>query len=98
MRGKNSRNLPDRTYLISFTGTKRPGRDVAHPPLSSAEVKERVELYFTTHTLAFNGLLYGTIYPFIRGVNVMFRKRGCYALISGLIRNQKPDNFVLMSV
>ena len=27
-----------------FPGVKRPGRDVDHPPSSSAEVKERVEL------------------------------------------------------
>jgi hypothetical protein len=29
----------------SFLGVKRPGRDVDHPPPSSAEVKEGVELY-----------------------------------------------------
>ena len=29
----------------SFPGVKRPGRDGDHPPPSSAEVKERVELY-----------------------------------------------------
>jgi hypothetical protein len=29
----------------SFLGIKRPGRGVDHPPLSSAEVKERIELY-----------------------------------------------------
>jgi hypothetical protein len=29
----------------SFLGVKRSGRGVDHPPLSSAEVKERVELY-----------------------------------------------------
>ena len=32
-------------YQASFLGTKRPGRGVDHPPLSGAEVKERVELY-----------------------------------------------------
>ena len=30
---------------MSFPGTKRPGRGVDHPPPSTAEVKERVELY-----------------------------------------------------
>jgi hypothetical protein len=30
---------------VSFPGVKRPGRGVHHPPSSSAEVKERVELY-----------------------------------------------------
>jgi len=29
----------------SVPGVKRPGRDVDHPPPSSAEVKERIELY-----------------------------------------------------
>ena len=29
----------------SFPGVKRPGRGVDHPPASSADVKERVELY-----------------------------------------------------
>jgi hypothetical protein len=29
----------------SFLGVKRPGRGIDHPPPSSAEVKERVELY-----------------------------------------------------
>jgi hypothetical protein len=29
----------------SFPGVKRPGRGVDHPPSSSAEVKERVEVY-----------------------------------------------------
>jgi hypothetical protein len=29
----------------SFTGIKRPGRGIDHPPTSSAEVKEREELY-----------------------------------------------------
>jgi hypothetical protein len=29
----------------SFPGVKRPGHGVDHPPTSSAEVKERVELY-----------------------------------------------------
>ena len=31
-------------YWVSFPGIKRPGRGVNHPPPSSAEVKERVEL------------------------------------------------------
>jgi hypothetical protein len=29
----------------SFPGVKRPGRGVDHPPSSSADVKERVQLY-----------------------------------------------------
>jgi hypothetical protein len=33
------------TGIQYFTGVKRPGRGVDHPPPSSAEVKERVELY-----------------------------------------------------
>jgi len=30
---------------VSFPGVKGPGRSVNHPPSSSAEVKERVEIY-----------------------------------------------------
>ena len=32
----------------SFLGVKRSGRGVDHPPSSSAEVRERVELYFNS--------------------------------------------------
>jgi hypothetical protein len=32
-------------YQVSFPGVKRQGRGVDHPPPSSAEIKERVELY-----------------------------------------------------
>jgi len=32
-------------YWVSFPGVKWQGHGINHPPLSSAEVKERVELY-----------------------------------------------------
>ena len=32
-------------FRVSYAGVKRPGRGFIHPPPSSAEVKERVELY-----------------------------------------------------
>ena len=32
-------------YQVSFPGVERPGRGVNHPPTSSADVKERVELH-----------------------------------------------------
>ena len=32
-------------YQVSFPGVKWPGRGVDHPPPSSAEIKERVELH-----------------------------------------------------
>jgi len=37
----------------SFPGVKRPGHGVDHPPQSSAEVKERVELYLYSPLWAF---------------------------------------------
>ena len=40
----------------SFPGVKRPGRGVDHPPPSSAEVNERVELYIYTAPLGLSGL------------------------------------------
>ena len=33
-------------YRVPFPGVKQPGRGVHHPPPTSAEVKERIELYF----------------------------------------------------
>jgi hypothetical protein len=41
-----------------FSGVKRPGRGVKHPPASSARVKERVEVYFYFR-LYLHGLLEG---------------------------------------
>ena len=35
----------------SFRGVKRPGRGFNHPPPSSAEVKERVELYLNSSSV-----------------------------------------------
>jgi len=53
--GASFRTCPDRPwglpsllyngYRVSFPEVKRPGRGADHPPLSSAEVRERVELY-----------------------------------------------------
>ena len=40
-------------YRVSFPGVKRPGGGVNHPPLSSAEDKERVELYLYIPLWAF---------------------------------------------
>jgi hypothetical protein len=34
----------------SISGVKGPGRGIDHPPSSSAEVKERVELYLYSHS------------------------------------------------
>jgi len=34
-------------YLVFFSEMEQPGRDVDHPPSSSAEVKERVEIRLT---------------------------------------------------
>jgi hypothetical protein len=38
-------NLLYNGYRLSFPGVKRPWRGVNHPPPTSAEVKDRVELY-----------------------------------------------------
>jgi hypothetical protein len=47
----------------SFPGVKRSGRGVDHPPPSSAEVKEEVELYLYS-PLGLRGLLWAEIYYF----------------------------------
>ena len=38
-------NLLYNQYRVAFPGVRRPGRGVHNPPQSSAEVKERVQLY-----------------------------------------------------
>ena len=49
-------------YDVSFRRVKRPGRDVHHPLSSSAEVKESVELSYTsTSHLGLRGLFKGNI-------------------------------------
>jgi hypothetical protein len=48
-------------YRLFFPGVKWPGRDVEHSPLSSVEVKERMELY-ATPPLGLHGLLWGELY------------------------------------
>jgi len=45
----------------SFPGVNRPGRRVDHPTPSSAEVKEKVELYLYS-PLGLRGLFYGELY------------------------------------
>jgi hypothetical protein len=60
-----------------FQGVKVPGRGVDHPPLSSAEVKEKVELYLyplwafmacSRVTFTFNLYLYR---PAVQGAHIM---------------------------
>jgi len=46
---------------VSFPGVKQPGRGVDHPPPSSAEVKEGVELY-----------LYSLLWVFVACSRVIF--------------------------
>ena len=48
-------------------GGKGPGRGVNHPPLSSAEVKERVGLYFFS-SLGLRGLFLGDLYLYQWGL------------------------------
>lgn len=47
-------------YWCVYLGVKWPGRDITHPPHSSAKVKERVELYHYP-SLHFHGMLEGEI-------------------------------------
>ena len=51
-------------YRVSLLGAKRPGRSVNHPPLSSAEVKEGLELYLTP-CLGLHGQLQGELYLYL---------------------------------
>jgi len=54
-------SLLDNGNWISSAGVKRPGNGVGHSVSSSAEVKERVELYFYN--------MCGTLWP-VKGRNI----------------------------
>jgi hypothetical protein len=58
----------------SYLGVKRPGRGVDHPPPSSAEVKERVELYLYSPSGPSWHFL-GKILPFLGNINGFFWKK-----------------------
>jgi len=49
---KTSNNVVtfDNGYWVFSPGLKRSGRGIDHSPTSSAEIKERVELYFFSST------------------------------------------------
>ena len=51
-------------------GVKRPGRGVDHLPPSSAEVKEKVELYFYS-PLGLRGLFQGELYLYFYHLNII---------------------------
>ena len=64
------------SYILgtgSFPGVKRPGYGVDHPSPSSAEVKERVELY-STPSLGLRGLFLGERYLYLTFTDTNVRK------------------------
>jgi len=66
----------------SFQGVKRPGRGVDHPPPSSAEVKERVELYIYSPSGPSCPVLGWTFHlPFIALPYVRYKKFNIYMCV-----------------
>ena len=51
-------------YRVSFLWVKRPEPRIDYPPLSNAEVKERVDLYLYS-PLGLHGLFYGKFYLYL---------------------------------
>jgi len=70
--GQIFRTCPDRPwcppsvlyngYRVFFPASKRPGPGVDHPPPSSSEVKERVELFFCSPPLDLHGVCWGELH------------------------------------
>jgi len=61
----------------SFPGVKRPGHDVDHPPASSAEVKERVELY-----------LYSPLWTFVACSRMNFTFTNAYNIFPDYLKEK----------
>ena len=62
----------------SFPGVKRPGRVVNHPPQSSAEVKETVELYLCSPS-GLSWPILGWTLPFIIIIIIIISSSSIYA-------------------
>ena len=73
-----------------FRGIKRPGRGVDHPPLSSAEVKERVELYLYPPP-------FGLSWP-VLGWPLPLTYKNCKFLSEHKNKNQWQQHFVTVNV
>ena len=67
------RGTPSNGYRVSYPEVKRPGRGVDHPPPSSAEIKERVELYIYP-LLDLRGL-FGGEYDIVEFVSSLSQRR-----------------------
>ena len=65
----------------SFPGVKRPGRGVDHPLLSSAEVKERVELDFYSPSGSSWPVLGGNLSLCLLSVMTLLREDTCRCII-----------------
>ena len=64
-------------YQVSFPGVKRPGRGVNYPPPSSAEVKERVELYLFFPSGLSKPLLGQTLsLPYVKTCQLVINQKG----------------------
>jgi hypothetical protein len=70
----------------SFPGIKRPGHGVQHLPLSSAEVKERVELYLYSPS--------GPLWPVLGWVIGLYIYSVCVCVCVSLCPRQGPEVFL----
>ena len=75
---------------VSFSGVKRPGRGVDHPPPSSAEVKQRVDLYLYSPYGPW-WLVYGEIYLTITLYTKNIMPCTDHQILSGRLNQEKSD-------
>jgi hypothetical protein len=82
-------NLLHNGYWISFPGVKRPGRGFDHLLPSSAEVKERVELYLYSRSKPSSCVMFVCVSECVRMCARVCIRTQCYSKVGFLLPAKK---------
>ena len=86
--GPGAQQVPCTMGIGLFVGVERPGRGFNHPPPSSAEVKERVEVYLSSSSGPSWPLIGLIILSFVLLITLSFAQRRMSQIIGCLVNNE----------